>query len=97
MRRHDWSEEKNQLIQKERSISFEDVLFQIESGELIGIIPHPNQKDYPHQKVYLVNIDDYVYLVPFVEDDEKIFMKTIIPSRKATKKYLKERFENEIK
>jgi uncharacterized DUF497 family protein len=91
MKRHDWSEEKNQLLHKERSITFEDVLFQIESGSLIGIISHPNQEDYSHQKVYIVNIDDYIYLVPFVEDDEKVFMKTIIPSRKATKKYLKER------
>lgn len=91
MKRHDWSEEKNQPLQQERDITIEDVLFQIESGSLIGIIPHPNQEDYSHQKVYIVNIDDYIYLVPFVEDDEKVYMKTIIPSRKATKKYLKER------
>jgi len=91
MKHYDWSEEKNRQLHKERNITFEDVLFQIESGSLIGIIPHPNQEDYPHQQVYIVNIDDYIYLVPFVEDDEKVFMKTIIPSRKATKKYLMER------
>ena len=91
MKRHDWNDEKNHELQITRRVSFEDILFHIEKGDLIGIIPHPNKKKYPHQKIYLVNINDYINLVPFVEDDEKIFMKTIIPSRKNTSKYLKDR------
>lgn len=60
----------------------------IESGYLLDTIAHPNKIKYPNQKMFVVNIDNYVYLIPFVEDDEKVFLKTIIPSRKMTKKYL---------
>jgi len=84
----DWSEEKNDLLKSEREISFEDVLIAIFEGKLLDVLEHPNKQRYPNQKIFAVDIGDYAYLVPFVEDDEKIFLKTIIPSRKATKKYL---------
>ena len=84
-----WSLEKNQQLQKERNISFEEVVFYIEKGNLLDIIEHPNLEKYAGQKMFILNIHDYAYLVPFVETDREIFLKTIIPSRKATEKYLK--------
>lgn len=76
--------------QAKRNISFEEIVHRIQSGQILNIENHPNQKKYPDQKMFIVPIDNYVYLVPFVEEDEeKYFLKTIIPSRKATKKYLK--------
>ncbi|MEQ1635890.1 MAG: toxin [Methylococcales bacterium] len=71
----------------ERGVSFEAVLFAIQSGALLDDIVHPNIDKYSNQKVFVVNIADYAYLVPYVETTEEIFLKTIIPSRKATKKY----------
>ncbi|KKT85411.1 MAG: hypothetical protein UW85_C0023G0005 [Parcubacteria group bacterium GW2011_GWA1_Parcubacteria_45_10] len=88
MKYYDWNKEKNDLLKIERDISFEQVVIAIESGGLLEIVKHPNSRKYPNQKIYLVNIDNYVYLAPFVEDEEKIFLKTIIPSKKATRKYL---------
>jgi len=84
----DWNEEKNWKLKTEREISFEDVIVAIESGGLLDIIEHPNPKKYPNQKVLIVNIGNYAYLVPFTENSEKYFLKTIFPSRKMTKKYL---------
>ena len=84
-----WNEEKNELLKSERQVSFEDVVFYIEMGFLLDVLEHPNQKKYKGQKIFVVQIDDYVYLIPFLEDDREIFLKTIIPSRKATKIYLK--------
>lgn len=84
-----WSLEKNQQLQKERNISFEEVVFYIEKGNLLDIIEHPNLEKYAGQKIFILKIHDYAYLVPFVETDREIFLKTIIPSRKATEKYLK--------
>jgi uncharacterized DUF497 family protein len=88
MRYFDWSSEKNQWLAQKRGVSFERVLVAIESGYLLDIIEHPAKVKYPDQRIFIVEIEDYAYLVPFVEDQEKIFLKTIIPSRKATKKYL---------
>jgi hypothetical protein len=88
MKYFDWSEEKNVKLKRERNISFEIIVSQIELGSLIDIIGNPNQTKYNDQNLLVVEYEDYVYLVPFVEDDEKVFLKTIIPSRKATKKYL---------
>jgi len=84
----DWDEEKNQKLKAERDISFEDVVVAIDSEGLLDIIEHPKQIKYPNQKVLVVNIGNYVYLVPFVEDRQRYFLKTIFPSRKMTKKYL---------
>lgn len=84
-----WSNEKNAWLKRERNISFEDVLFFIMQGQLLDILEHPNQEKYRNQKILVVNIDDYAYLVPFVETENEIFLKTIIPNRKATKQYLR--------
>lgn len=88
MKYFDWNSEKNKKIAIERDVCFEDIVVAIEDGRLLDILEHENQKKYQNQKIFVVEICDYVYLVPFVEDDEKIFLKTIFPSRKATKKYL---------
>lgn len=85
----DWDEEKNRKLKLEREVCFEDVITAIEEDKILDIVEHPNQKRYPSQHKLIVNILDYAYIVPFIEDEEKIFLKTIIPSRKATKKYLK--------
>jgi uncharacterized DUF497 family protein len=89
MKYFSWNEEKNKLLKLDRQVSFEDVVFYIEKGHLLDVLEHPNQEKYKGQKIFAVQIDDYVYLIPFIEDDHEIFLKTIIPSRKATKKYLK--------
>lgn len=82
-----WNADKNAALKQERGISFEEVVFHIEAGDAMDVIVHPNQERYPGQMVYVILIDDYVYLVPFVETDEEVFLKTIIPSRKATRQY----------
>jgi uncharacterized DUF497 family protein len=91
----DWNVDKNDDLMRERGISFEEIVFCIMHDGLLDIIEHPNKENYPNQKIFIVNIDDYVYLVPFVEDEKTIFLKTIIPSRKMTKKYLGEKNEAE--
>jgi len=88
MKYFSWDTDKNTLLQNERSISFEEVVFYIEKGCLLDIVEHPNQEKYSGQRIFIVNINDYAYLVPFVETEKEVFLKTIIPSRKATKKYL---------
>jgi hypothetical protein len=88
MKYYDWNDEKNELLKKLRGVSFEQVVLAIVSGDLIDRVKHPNPEKYPSQRVFLVKIEDYIYSVPYVEDDEKMFLKTIIPNSKATKKYL---------
>ena len=88
MKAYNWNPNKNQRLIEEREISFENVVFYLQNDGLVDDIKHPNDKNYPNQRVYIVNIDDYAYLVPYVESDDEIFLKTIIPSRKATRKYL---------
>jgi uncharacterized DUF497 family protein len=90
MNHFDWDPEKNQQLIEERGICFEEVIFHLQSDGLLDDIKHPNQESYAHQRVYIVAIEDYAYLVPYVESNEAIFLKTIIPSRKATKQYLGE-------
>ena len=82
-----WNVEKNQLLIQDRGISFERIVFEIGSGNELAVIEHPNQEKYPGQRISMVQVDDYVYAVPFVETDTEIFLKTIIPSRKATSQY----------
>lgn len=84
----EWNDEKNISLQKTRGVSFEEVVFHIAHDGLLDVLAHPNVEKYPGQKIFVINIDGYVYYVPFIEDDEKIFLKTIIPSRKLNKKYL---------
>lgn len=84
-----YSREKNSFLKKNRGISFEEVESAIEDGKILTVIKNPNQIKYPNQNVYVLHINNYVYLVPFVEQSEtEVFLKTIIPSRKALKKYL---------
>jgi hypothetical protein len=74
---------------RERGISFEAVVYFIEKGQVLDDIEHPNKEKYGNQNIFIVNINDYVYLVPYLESENEIFLKTIIPSRRATKKYLR--------
>jgi uncharacterized DUF497 family protein len=85
-----WDDAKNEKLKAERGIGFEEIIFLIERGNLLDVLEHPNQERYGSQRIFVVQRDDYVYLVPFVEDDKLVFLKTIIPSRKATKQYLGE-------
>ena len=82
-----WNSDKNELLLKERAISFEDIVLNIHLGNELEVYDHPNQERYPGQKISVVLVEGYVYLVPFVENKDEIFLKTIIPSRKATKYY----------
>ena len=91
MENFEWDKEKNERLKLERGITFEDVVFYISNGCLLDTIPHPNENKYPDQKIIIINIDNYAFLVPFIETDYVIFLKTIIPSRKATKDFLKEK------
>lgn len=84
-----WNKQKNEWLKKERQISFEIVAALIESKQILEIIEHPHSEKYPNQRLFIINYQNYAYLVPFVEDESQIFLKTIIPSRKATQKYLK--------
>jgi len=88
MKYYDWDDDKNELLKNLRGVPFEQVVLAIVSGDLIDRIKHPNPEKYPNQKIFLVKIDNYIYSVPFIEDDKKIFLKTIIPNSKETKKYL---------
>ncbi len=89
MKYFSWNNEKNIKLQQERGISFEEIVFHIQQGQVLAVVLHPNQERYAHQKMFVVAINDYAYLVPFVESEREIFLKTIIPSRKATKQYLR--------
>ena len=88
MKYFDWNDRKNELLKTERNVSFEEVILALEEGRLLAILEHPNQKKYPFQQIYIVEIEHYAWIVPFVETDETLFLKTIIPSRKMTKIYL---------
>lgn len=88
MKRYEWDQNKNQKIQAKRGVTFEEVVTAIEERKVLDVIQHPNSKKYAHQRIYIVEIGQYAYLVPFVEDEQKVFLKTIIPSRKATRDYL---------
>ena len=83
-----WNPEKNEELIKERGISFERVVQHIENERVLNVIKHPNSSKYPNQRIFILEFDNYAYLVPFVENNSEIFLKTIIPSRKATRKYL---------
>lgn len=87
MKAFKWNDEKNKTLKKERRVSFEQVVFYIENDCVIDIIRHPNPVKYRHQRVYILSIQDYIYLVPFVDNENERFLKTIIPSRKYTKLY----------
>ena len=85
----EWNSEKNEQLKKQRKVCFEDVINAFENGKLLDTIDHYNKVRYSNQRIFIIEVDTYAYMVPFVEDSDKIFLKTIIPSRKATKVYLK--------
>jgi len=85
-----WNPEKNEALRADRNVSFEQVVVAIETGGLLDILAHPNQEKYPRQRILVVAVDNYVCLAPFVEDEDCYFLKTVIPSRKATRDYLRE-------
>lgn len=84
-----WNEDKNALLKAGRQVSFEEIVLYIEMGFLLDVLERPNQEKYKGQQIFVVQVDNYIYLVPFIETESDIFLKTIIPSRKATRKYLK--------
>ena len=83
-----WAIGKNGLLERERGVSFEEVTVAVEAGALLDIVAQPNPAKYPRQKVMVVEVAGYAYLVPFVEEDDHFFLKTIIPSRKATRDFI---------
>jgi uncharacterized DUF497 family protein len=89
MKPFEWSKTKNEWLKNERGISFEEIVNALDEGKMVDTYKHSNQERYPGQRVFVLEVDNYAYVVPFVEDDEKIFLKTIFRSRKATRKYLK--------
>ena len=91
MKYFSWSGTKNESLKAERGVSFEQVVFHIYQGHLLDIMEHPNQRRYPGQRIFVVDIGGYAYLVPFVESETEVFLKTVIPSRKATETYLRQR------
>ncbi len=84
-----WDAEKNEKLRAGRGISFEEIVFHVDHGDVLDILEHPNQEKYGGQRVLVVKVEDYVYLVPFIEMENEVVLKTIIPSRKATKRYLR--------
>ena len=83
-----WGAEKNEQLKLERGVSFEQMVVAIDAGGLLDILAHPNPARYPDQRLMVVASDGYAYLVPFVEQADHYFLKTVIPSRKATRDYL---------
>jgi uncharacterized DUF497 family protein len=94
LKRFSWDQAKNERLKAERGISFEEIVFHIESGGLLDILEHPNRDRYGNQRIFVVRREDYVFLVPFVENDSAVFLKTVIPSRKMTKQYLGKEVED---
>jgi uncharacterized DUF497 family protein len=88
MRLFEWDEEKNSWLKSNRNVCFEDVVFCVENGFILDDKVHPNQNKYPNQRLMIIDMDGYAYLVPYIENEESLFLKTIIPSRKAFKQYL---------
>ncbi|MGO9481401.1 MAG: toxin [Candidatus Kryptoniota bacterium] len=84
----DWDEDKNNLLIETRNVCFEEIVLSIANNRLLEVIEHPNKQKYPNQRMFVVEVREYAHVVPFVEDEEKYFLKTIYPSREATKKYL---------
>ncbi len=90
MKQFNWSTEKGLLLKNLRGVCFEDIVFHVARGDILDDYEHPNQAKYENQRIMVINVDNYAYLVPYVEDEKELFLKTIIPSRKATEKYLGE-------
>jgi uncharacterized DUF497 family protein len=91
MEYYEWDQKKNERLKAERGISFEQVVMHIERGDILDIYEHPDREKYPGQQILVVRIQDYAYLVPFIESRSSKFLKTIIPSRRATRLYLEDK------
>ena len=87
MKHINWNTEKSLQLKEARGIRFEDVVYYIEKNDILDDYSHPNQKKYPEQRIMILGINNYAYIIPYVEDADEIFLKTIIPSRKATDIY----------
>jgi hypothetical protein len=94
MKSINWNTEKSVELKSSQGVCFEDVVFFIERGKILDDYLHPNQKAYPGQRIMVINVANYLYLVPYVENEEELFLKTIIPSRKATKLYHGDKHED---
>ena len=88
--RYEWDPKKNEWLKRNRCISFEQIIFHLSQGNVWRIADHPDQRKYSGQKLYFVVVEDYVYIVPYKQEKEYVFLKTVIPSRKATREYKKE-------
>ena len=89
MKNFRWNPDKNIYLKSERGVSFEEVVLAIETDGIVDVIRHPNPEKYPNQRIFVIAIKNYAYLIPFAEETDCYFLKTIIPSRKATRDYLK--------
>ncbi len=94
MKRFVWDAAKNEKLKADRGISFEEVAYHISQGDVLDILEHPNPQRYAGQRIFVVRVANYAYLVPFTESTDEIGLKTIIPSRKATREYLKPKESN---
>jgi hypothetical protein len=94
MKSINWNTEKSLALKTSRGVCFDDMVFYIERGDILDDYLHPNQRDYLGQRIMVIGIANYAYLVPYIENDEELFLKTIIPSRKATQRYLGEKNED---
>ena len=90
MKQINWNAEKNQLLMSERGISFEEVLFALQSGKLLDDLIHPNKDNYPNKRMFVIEVDEDAWLVPYIENEDEIFLKKHNPSRKATEHYLRQ-------
>ena len=88
--KYEWDSNKNEWLKRERNISFEQIIFHLSKGDVWKLADHPDQENYPGQKIYFIIVEDYIYLVPDVAEKDCVFLKTIIPSRKATRAYKNE-------
>ncbi|MBI1320849.1 MAG: toxin [Candidatus Hydrogenedens sp.] len=88
MKRLDWNSDKNEWLRRTRGISFDEIALLLQSGQLLAILDRGAPDRYPGQYVFVINVDGYAYIVPYVEDEHSYFLKTIIPSRKMTRRYL---------
>lgn len=86
-----WNDDKNVQLKRDRGVSFEEIVFHIERGDILDIVEHPNRVKYRGQRMFVIAIENYAWLVPFVESKEQVFLKTAVPSRKATRRYLGEK------
>ena len=89
--KYEWNPDKNEWLKRERNISFERIIFHLSQGDIWKISGHPDQANHPGQRLYFVIVDGYIYIVPYIVEKDYIFLKTVIPSRKATKDYKKEK------